>query len=108
MDFIDDSLVIGQEWKGNERIILFTKLKKEESLSNKRIQEIRSEIKLHCSPRHVPEKIIQIKEIPYTINGKKVEIAVKRIIQGEDVKNRDALIEPEVLSYYENIPELLD
>ena len=108
MDFIDDSLVIGQEWKGNERIILFTKLKKEESLSNKRVQEIRSEIKLHCSPRHVPEKIIQIKEIPYTINGKKVEIAVKRIIQGEDVKNRDALIEPEVLSYYENIPELLD
>ena len=108
MDFIDDSLVIGQEWKGNERIILFTKLKKEESLSNKRVQEIRSEIKLNCSPRHVPEKIIQIKEIPYTINGKKVEIAVKRIIQGEDVKNRDALIAPQVLSYYENIPELLD
>ena len=60
MDFIDDSLVIGQEWKGNERIILFTKLKKEESLSNKRIQEIRSEIKLHCSPRHVPEKIFHL------------------------------------------------
>ena len=108
MDFIDDSLVIGQKWNGNERIILFTKLKKEESLSNKRVQEIRSEIKLHCSPRHVPEKIIQISDIPYTINGKKVEIAVKRIIQGDDVKNRDALIEPEVLSYYENIPELLD
>ena len=79
-----------------------------EGLSDKKINQIRSEIKLHCSPRHVPEKIIQIKEIPYTINGKKVEIAVKRIIQGEDVKNRDALIAPQVLSYYENIPELLD
>ena len=108
VDFIDDSLVIGQEWDGNERIILFTKMKKGFFLSDKKIDHIRSEIKVHCSPRHIPEKIIEIKEIPYTISGKKVEIAVKRIIEGEEVKNRDSLIKPEVLSYYKDIPELLD
>ena len=59
-----------------------------------------------CSPQHVPAIILPIDDIPYTINGKKVEIAVKKILKGEDVLNRDALANPESLDLYKNIPAL--
>ena len=70
------------------------------------VQDIKNQIRTNCSPRHVPEKILETKGIPYTINLKKVEIAVKKIIEGEKVTNLDALLNPEVLEYYKNIPEL--
>ena len=75
-------------------------------LSDELIVEIKSQIRSNCSPRHIPAKILETKGIPYTINLKKVEIAVKKIIQGKDVSNRDALANPEVLDYYRDIPEL--
>ena len=106
MDFVEDSLVIGQEWEGDQRIILFLIMKKGFELNNVLVKEIKSQIRSNCSPRHVPAKILETKGIPYTINLKKVEIAVKKIIQGDDVTNRDALANPEVLNLYKDIPEL--
>ncbi len=106
IDAVEDSLVIGQEWEGDQRIILFLKMKNGYELSEDLIKGIKSQIRTNCSPRHVPAKVLETIGIPYTINLKKVEIAVKKIIQGEDVTNRDALVNPEVLEYYKDIEEL--
>ncbi len=103
---ISDSLVVGQKWQGDERVILFVKLAENESLTDELQTTLKSEIRSQCSPRHVPAKILAIADIPYTINGKKVEIAVKKIIHGQDVRNRDALSNPESLELYRDIPEL--
>jgi acetoacetyl-CoA synthetase len=100
---IEDSLVIGQEWKNDQRIILFLKMKNGLSLTTHVIEKIKLEIKEYCSPRHVPELILETKGIPYTINGKKVEIAVKKILHGEEVPNTDSLENPSVLDLYKDI-----
>ena len=105
-DEVEDSLVIGQEWNGDERVILFIKLINPGSMSSNLIDKINKSIRLDCSPRHVPQIVLETKDIPYTINGKKVEIAVKRIIDGDEVTNKDALSNPESLKYYKNIAEL--
>ena len=76
------------------------------NLTEKIIKEIKAIIKENCSPRHVPSKIIKVKDIPYTLSGKKVELAVKNIIQGIKVVNKDSLEDPSVLDYYKNISEL--
>ena len=70
------------------------------------VKKINSTIRAGCSPRHVPHIVLETEDIPYTINGKKVEIAVKRIIDGEKITNKDALSNPESLKLFENIPEL--
>ena len=103
---VGDSLVIGQEWKGDQRMILFLKLSDSYQINDDLIQQIKQSIRASCSPRHVPEIILPTEDIPYTISGKKVEIAVKKIIDGEDVANRDALANPESLDLYISIPEL--
>jgi acetoacetyl-CoA synthetase len=103
---VTDSLVVGQKWGDDERVILFVKLTEGTSLHHEFIQKIKKTIRSETSPRHVPKKIIEIADIPYTINGKKVEIAVKKIIYGEDVPNRDALANPESLQFYQNLPDL--
>ena len=103
---VGDSLVIGQEWKGDQRMILFLKLSDSYEINDDLIQKIKQSIRAACSPRHVPEIILPTEDIPYTISGKKVEIAVKKIIDGEDVVNRDALANPESLDLYISIPEL--
>ena len=72
------------------------------------IDQIKFQIKNSCSPRHVPNKIIRVKGIPHTVNGKKVEIAVKNVIEGKLVTNKEALNNPEILDQYKNIPELID
>ncbi|TGL64883.1 acetoacetate--CoA ligase [Leptospira sarikeiensis] len=104
---IADSVVIGQEWKDDVRVILFLKMAEGAALNKEFETKIKKEIKEKVSPRHVPSKIIQVADIPYTRNMKKVEIAVKKTVQGEPVTNQDALINPESLEYYKNIPELL-
>jgi len=103
---VSDSLVIGQEWDGDQRMILFLKLSDSYEINDDLIQKIKQSIRAACSPRHVPEIILPTEDIPYTISGKKVEIAVKKIIDGEDVVNRDALANPESLDLYISIPEL--
>ncbi len=103
---IEDSLVIGQPWKNDERIILFVVMGADSHLTDELKQNIKKYIRESCSPKHVPAIIIPIKAIPYTINGKKVELAVKNIIQDIEVKNRDSLVNPEVLNYYKELSEL--
>ena len=104
---VEDSLVVGQEWKNDQRVILFLKLKEGYKLLNTLTDIIKKDIKSSLSPRHVPAIILQIKDIPYTISGKKVELAVKKIIEGKNVVNQDALSNPESLELYKSIPELL-
>ena len=100
---IIDSLAVGQAWKGNQRIILFVKL----SFGCKLTEDLKSKIKKalreNASPRHVPALILEAPDIPYTFNMKKVEIAVTNIINGKPVLNKDSLINPESLNYFEKI-----
>ena len=103
---IQDSLAIGQNWNKDQRIILFLKMEDGFSFTKHLIKKVKSEIGKYCSPRHIPELILETKGVPYTINGKKVEIAVKRILDGEKVLNTDALEDPSVLEYYKNIHTL--
>ena len=98
--------MIGQEWKGDQRMILFLKLGDSVSINDDLTKKLKQSIKSNCSPRHVPEIILSVDDIPYTLSGKKVEIAVKKIVDGEDVVNRDALANPDSLDLYSSIPEL--
>jgi Acyl-coenzyme A synthetases/AMP-(fatty) acid ligases len=75
-------------------------------LNNKLISEIKTQIKKNASPRHVPSKILNVKDIPRTKNGKIVELALKNIIEGNEVKNKEALANPEVLNDFKNLKEL--
>jgi len=107
LEEIADSLATGQEWKGDQRIILFVKLAQGYRLTDDLQARIRKTLRENASPRHVPALIIEVPDIPYTLNMKKVETAVTNIIHGRPVLNRDALINPESLDYYANVlPEL--
>lgn len=106
LDEVDDSLVIGQDWKNDVRVILFVKLANGYSLDKPLANKIREAIRTNASPRHVPAKIIDVPDIPYTLNMKKVELAVKKVVQGKPVLNKDALKNPKVLDYYANISAL--
>jgi len=104
---IADSLAVGQDWKGDQRIILFVKVAPGYRLTEALKDKIRKSLRENASPRHVPALIVEVPDIPYTFNMKKVEIAVWNIIHGKQVINRDALINPESLNYFEKIlPEL--
>lgn len=103
---IADSLVVGQSVNGDERVILFIMLNKGSSLTEELITKIKKSIRSNCTPRHVPAIVLETKDIPYTINGKKVEIAVKKVIQGEEVSNKDALANPKSLELYKNLAAL--
>jgi acetoacetyl-CoA synthetase len=103
---VEDSLVIGQPWENDERIILFIKMQVQSVLSEKLTKQIKKSIRESCSPRHVPAKIIGVADIPYTINGKKVELAVKQVIQNIEVKNKDSLVNKNSLKFYKNMMEL--
>ena len=99
-DRIEDSVAVGQNLYEDERILLFIKLKDSNNLTDSFINEIKALIKNNCSPRHVPAFIIKVEDIPYTINGKKIEIAVKRIINNEEVTNIQSISNPECLKEY--------
>jgi len=106
LEEIADSLAIGQNWEGDQRIILFVKPAEGYHLTEELKAKIKKTLRAKASPRHVPAKMIEIPDIPYTLNMKKVESAVTNILHGRPVLNRDALMNPESLDYYENIPEL--
>ncbi len=103
---INDSVVVGQDWKNDVRVILFVKLAEGIELTDELKGKIKQTIRTNASPRHVPAKIISVPDIPYTLNMKKVELAVKKVIQGQAVLNKDALSNPQALDYYANIKEL--
>jgi len=103
LEEVADSLAIGQEWKGDQRIILFIRLAEGYGLTDELKDKIKRTLREKASPRHVPAKIIEVPDIPYTLNMKKVEIAVTNLIHDRPVSNRDALTNPESLDYYESI-----
>jgi len=103
---IADSIVVGQNWKNDVRIILFVKMAPGKELTDELRDRIRKMIRVNASPRHVPAKIIAVPDIPYTLNMKKVELSVKKVIEGQAVQNKDALKNPEALDHYAGIPEL--
>jgi acetoacetyl-CoA synthetase len=106
MPQIDDSVVVGQNWKDDVRVILFVKLASGCELTEDLKTKIKQTIRTNASPRHVPAKILSTPEVPYTLNMKKVELAVKKIIEGQPVLNKDALSNPDALDYYADLKEL--
>ena len=103
---VKESIVIGQQWDNDVRIILFVVLKKPKTLNENLSLKIKKAIRQNASPRHVPKKIIEVSDIPRTKNGKIVELAVKNIIEGNKIKNIQALMNPSILQEYKNIEEL--
>jgi acetoacetyl-CoA synthetase len=103
---IQDSIVVGQNWKNDVRVILFVKMEPGKELTDELRDRIRKTIRVNASPHHVPAKIIAVPDIPYTLNMKKVELSVKKVIERQTVLNRDALKNPESLDYYAGIREL--
>ncbi len=103
---IKESIVVGQSWDNDIRIILFIVLNSKYELNEKLLIKIKKQIRKNTSPRHVPDKVIAVNDIPRTKNGKIVELAVKNIIEGNVIKNKEALANPEVLEQYKNLKEL--
>ena len=100
---VADSLVIGQNYKGDQRVLLFVQLRPGSELTDGLKDKIRKTLREQASPRHIPAVIMAVPDIPYTLNMKKVESAVTNIVNGRPVMNRDALKNPECLDYYEKI-----
>ena len=103
---IKESIVIGQTWDNDIRVILFVIMNKNYKLNQKLIKRIKIQIRTNASPRHVPNKILSVNDIPRTKNGKIVELAVKNIIEGNEIKNKEALANPEILNDFKNLLEL--
>ncbi len=108
IDEVVESIVIGQEWQGDVRVVLFVMLRPGLILDDTLCAAIRQSIREHTTPRHVPAKIVQVQDIPRTISGKIVELAVRNVVHGWPVRNTDALANPEALELYRNRPELRD
>ncbi len=101
-----DSVVIGQHWQNDVRIVLFVKLRENEKLTPDLEASIRQTIRTHASPRHAPTKILQVSDIPRTISGKVVEVAVRQVVHGEAVNNLHSLANPKALDCFRNREEL--
>ena len=99
-------LVIGQDYNDDVRVILFVTTKNDEELNDEKIKLIKSRIRKNCSPKHVPSIIIKVPEIPRTKSGKIVELAVRQVVNGEKINNKEAIANPEALKFYENLPQL--
>ena len=106
LEEIVESLVIGQQWQDDERIVLFVRLRDTQTLTPALEERIRRHIRENATPRHVPARIVQVQEIPRTKSGKIVELAVRDVVHGREVKNREALANPEALDQYRNRQEL--
>jgi acetoacetyl-CoA synthetase len=108
IDTIEDSVVVGQQWHNDVRVILFVKMKPGAMLTDEIRDQVKKAIRTFASPRHVPAKIIAVQDIPYTLNMKKVELAVQKVIHGQEVKNKDALKNPEALDFFAGLSELVE
>ncbi|MGB1147229.1 MAG: AMP-binding enzyme, partial [Alphaproteobacteria bacterium] len=103
---IKESIVIGQPWQGDTRVVLFVVMQEGETLTDGLREKIKVQIRHGASPRHVPAKILEVADIPRTRSGKIVELAVRSIVMGEEVKNVEALANAEALEYFRDRPEL--
>ena len=106
IDFITEALVVGQHYNDDVRIILFVTTKKNHQLDSDKIKLIKSKIRKNCSPKHVPSIVLKVPEIPRTKSGKIVELAVRKIINGEEVDNKEAISNPSCLDYFKNLKDL--
>jgi acetoacetyl-CoA synthetase len=101
-----ESLAVGQQWEGDERIVLFVRLAEGVILDDILRRRISERIRRETSPRHVPARILEIADIPRTKSGKIVELAVRNVIHGRPVTNREALANPEALDLFRDLPAL--
>ena len=106
IDEVVESICIGQDWQGDARVVLFVRLRDGLTLDEGLRDRIRKQIRANCTPRHVPAKIVQIADIPRTKSGKITELAVRDVVAGRPVKNKEALANPEALELYRNLAEL--
>ncbi len=103
-----ESIVIGQDWDHDVRVVLFVKLQDGSTLDEELIKRIKETIRANTTPRHVPAKVLQVADIPRTKSGKIVELAVREVVHGRPVKNSEALANPEALELFRDRPELAD
>jgi acetoacetyl-CoA synthetase len=101
-----ESLVIGQDWDNDVRVVLFVRLREEVALDDALIGKIKTQIRSNTTPRHVPAKVLQVPDIPRTKSGKIVELAVRNVVHHRPVKNVEALANPEALDYFRDRAEL--
>ena len=105
IDFINEGLVVGQDYKNDIRIVLFVTTKNNKELNDEKIKFIKTRIRKNCSPKHVPSLIIKAPEIPRTKSGKIVELAVKKIINGEEINNVESIANPQSLKFFKNLEQ---
>ena len=108
LDEVIESLAIGQDWGDDQRVVLFVRLREGQVLDDALRRKIRGTIRENTTPRHVPAKILQVNDIPRTLSGKIVELAVRNLVHGRPVKNNDALANPQALEEFRNRPELAE
>jgi acetoacetyl-CoA synthetase len=108
LDEVVESLAVGQDWEGDVRVVLFVVLRAGLALDSALAERIKRTIREHTTPRHVPAKVIQVPELPRTISGKLVELAVRNVIHGRPVKNTDALANPDALEHFRDLAALKD
>ena len=106
LDEVLESLVIGQDWEGDVRVVLFLKLKENLQLNEELVRKVKNKIRDNTTPRHVPAKVLQVADIPRTKSGKIVELAVRNVVHGQPVKNVEALANPEALEHFRGRSEL--
>jgi acetoacetyl-CoA synthetase len=106
LDEIVESLVVGQDWDNDVRVVLFVRLREGQELTDGLRDRICRHIRANATPRHVPARIAQVSDIPRTKSGKIVELAVRDVVHGRTVRNTEALANPEALAQFENRPEL--
>ena len=107
LEEVIEALVIGQDWQGDVRVVLFVKLQEGLTLTDEIANRIKKRIRDNTTPRHVPDKVLQVTDIPRTKSGKIVELAVRDVVHGRQPKNLEALANPEALEYFRSRPELL-
>ena len=105
---VEEAICVGQDWQGDVRVVLFTRLREGLTLDDELVARIRVRIRSECTPRHVPAKVIQVADIPRTRSGKITELAVRAVIHGEEVKNKQALANPEALDLYAGLEALTE
>jgi acetoacetyl-CoA synthetase len=108
LDEVLESIAVGQQWGDDQRVVLFVRLREDMALNDELCERLRHVIRENTTPRHVPAKIIQVPDIPRTLSGKIVELAVRNVIHGDPVKNREALANPDALDHFRNLAQLRD
>ncbi|MDP6588589.1 MAG: acetoacetate--CoA ligase [Alphaproteobacteria bacterium] len=103
---VEEAICVGQDWQGDVRVVLFVRLREGLAIDDELVNRIRARIRAECTPRHVPARVIQVADIPRTRSGKITELAVRAVIHGQEVKNQEALANPEALDLYAGLDAL--